>query len=50
MGNKNLLKQANAMLRRSGYASDGSTLRSVSTEQRVFDRFTVIKTPMGNRR
>lgn len=50
MGNKELLKRANAMLRKSGYASDGSTLRSVSIEQRVFDRYIVIKTPMGNRR
>lgn len=50
MGNKNLLKQANALLRKSGYASDGSALKSVSIGQKAFDRFAVIKTPMGNHR
>lgn len=50
MGNKNLIKRANALLHKSGYSSDGSALKSVPIEQRVFDRFAVIKTPMGNRR
>lgn len=50
MGNGELLRKANALLRKSGYASDGSALKSVSIGQRAFDRFTVIKTPMGNHR
>ena len=50
MENKKLTKMANALLRKSGYAADGSTLKSVPVGQKVFDRFTVIKTPMGNHR
>lgn len=45
-----LTRAANALLRKAGYSLDGSKAKSVSCEQKVFEKFTIIKTPMGNRR
>ena len=45
---KSLNKLANKMLRQHGFNSDGSKIKSVPTNQRIFDRYMVINTPMGN--
>lgn len=50
MENIGLYKEANNLLRKRGYSADGSKLRDSSKNQKFFERFTVIKTPMGNHR
>lgn len=59
MSRSDLCKEANRLLRKNGYAADGSKLKKTSRNKRVvedeknqnfFERWTIIKTPMGNRR
>lgn len=50
MTDSQLIRAANALLRKAGYSLDGSKAKSVSYEQKAFEKFTVIKTPMGNHR
>lgn len=50
MKKQNLDSLANALLSQNGYAYDGSKLKSLSKKQRSFEKNTIIKTPMGNRR
>jgi len=50
MKKQNLNSLANALLAQNGYASDGSKIKSQSKKQRYFEKNTIIKTPMGNRR
>ncbi len=45
-----LCRLADQLLKKSGYAENGASLREQSKKQGFFETKTVIKTPMGNRR
>jgi|BioPla2DNA2_1021312.scaffolds.fasta_scaffold02840_10 hypothetical protein len=50
MNRLDLYREANRLLRESGYGTDGSKLSNSSRRQRFFEQVIIIKTPMGNRR
>jgi hypothetical protein len=45
-----LCRLADQLLKKSGYANDGTRLRGRSKKQVFFENKTIIKTPMGNHR
>lgn len=47
MSNRELVIFADTLLKKAGYSYDGARLRTISREQREFEKLTLIKTPMG---